>query len=109
MSTCRSARRNTTAPDLESEPDHAPLPVKSPKPNKGRKQIQSNADEVESKCKKKDEQDNNDTGNDSGNNSAGGEDMSGDLGGMAQGSRRGGKATMSRGKGGKRGGKGKKR
>ncbi|KIK04903.1 hypothetical protein K443DRAFT_4257 [Laccaria amethystina LaAM-08-1] len=110
----RSARRNTnTALDLESEPDSAPQPVKSPKPKKGHKQIHSNADEVASKCKKKDEQDNNNTtdneSNASSNNTTGGDDMSGEKGRVGQGSGQGGKAAPLRGKGGKRGGKGKGR
>ena len=113
----RSARKNTTtAPDPESESDHAPPPVKSPKSNKGRTRFQSNADEVASKCKKKDEDNNNDTGDDSnpdadntnasGNNTTGGDEMLGVLGRVAQETGQGGKAW---GRGGKRGGKGKKR
>ncbi|EDR06813.1 uncharacterized protein LACBIDRAFT_328544 [Laccaria bicolor S238N-H82] len=108
---CCSARRTTTtAPDHESEPDSAPSPVKSPKPKKGQKRFQSNADEGASKRKKKDNNNTNtNTDNEAIDNTTGGDDMSGELGRAARGRGRGGKAKAapSRGKGGKRGGKGK--
>ena len=108
---CHSARTNTTtAPDHESEPDSAPLPVKSPKPKKGCKRFQSSADEVASKRKKKDDNDNDtDTDNEDIDNTTGGDELSGEQGRVARGRGRGGKAAPLRGKGGKRAGKGKTR
>jgi hypothetical protein len=76
---------------LESEPDSAPQPVKSPKPKTCCKQIQSNTDQVASKHKKEGEHDNNNNTTDnesnaSGNNTTGGDDMPAEKGRVGQGS-----------------------